>query len=192
MNQNFKKIKAIEANNKQRLLEVNKYLGEGSGIYVLKRADKNGIRYAYVGQAKHVLTRLAQHLSGFQHIDLSLKKHGLKTIDNPYGWDIIYFYCPMDELDEREQHWIKHYANMGYQLRNKTAGGQGEGKVQIDEYRPAKGYREGIEQGRKQLAKELANIIEKHLTVALREDKANNKISQKAFEKFNDLLKVGD
>lgn len=192
MNQNFKKIKAIEAQNKQRLLKVNQYLDEGSGIYVLKRADENGIRYAYVGQAKHILTRLAQHLSGFQHIDLSLKKHGLYSPDNPYGWNIVYFYYPPDELNEREQHWIRQYANMGYQLRNKTAGGQGEGKVQIDEYRPAKGYREGVEQGRKQLAKELSHIIEKHLKIEIRADKTHNKISQKAFEKFNELLKVGD
>lgn len=192
MNQNFKKIKAIEAQNKQRLLKVNQYLDEGSGIYVLKRADENGIRYAYVGQAKHILTRLAQHLSGFQHIDLSLKKHGLKSSDNPYGWDIIYFSYPIDDLDLCERYWIGYFANMGYQLRNKTAGGQGKGKVQIDEYRPAKGYREGVEQGRKQLAKELSHIIEKHLKIEIRADKTHNKISQKAFEKFNELLKVGD
>ena len=192
MNQNFKKIKAIEAKNKQRLLEINPYLNENSGIYALTRADENGIRYAYVGQAKHILTRLAQHLSGYQHIDLSLKKHGLKTIDNPYGWFVCFKNYSEDILDEMERHTIKNYADMGYQLRNKTAGGQGEGKVQIDEYRPAKGYREGVEQGRKQLAKELSHIIEKHLKIEIRADKMHNKISQKAFEKFNELLRVGD
>lgn len=37
------------------------------------RTDENGFRYAYIGQAVHILTRLAQHLVGYQHIDLSLK-----------------------------------------------------------------------------------------------------------------------
>ena len=95
---------------------------------------------------------------------------------------------PRDMLDNMEQYWIKRYASMGYQLRNKTSGSQGEGKAQIDEYRPAKGYRDGIAQGRKNLAKELSHIIDKHLVVSIREDKKSNKVSIKALEKFNDLL----
>lgn len=192
VNQSYKKAMAIEAKNKKRLLEANKCLDERSGIYFLTRTDENGINYAYIGQAKHILTRLAQHMSGYQHIDLSLKKHGLKSNDNPYGWEVYFAIYPLDSLDEWEQYWIRQYAANGYQLRNKTAGGQGEGKVQIDEYRPAKGYREGVEQGRKQLAKELSHIIEKHLKIEIKEGKEHNKISLKAFEKFNDLLKVGD
>ncbi len=189
---NYRQVKAIETKNKRRLLEVNSSLDECSGIYFLTREDENGIRYAYIGQAKHILTRLAQHLSGYQHIDLSLKKHGFKSSDNPYGWFVAAKHYKLNVLDEMERHWIKCYALAGYQLRNKTAGGQDEGKVQIDEYRPTKGYREGVEQGRKQLAKELSHIIEKHLKIEIRADKEHNKISQKAFEKFNELLKVGD
>ena len=68
----FKQAKAIEAKNKKRLLEVNPYLNEGSGIYFLTRTDENGFKYAYVGQAVHILTRLAQHMVGYQHIDLSI------------------------------------------------------------------------------------------------------------------------
>ena len=55
---NYKQIKAIEQKNKKRLLEINSKLNDSSGIYVLVRTDENGIKYAYVGQAKHVLTRL--------------------------------------------------------------------------------------------------------------------------------------
>ncbi len=91
-------------------------------------------------------------------------------------------------LDDQEQKYITMYAQKGYQLRNKTAGGQGEGKKQIDEYRPSKGYRDGILQGKKTLARELSNIIEKHLVIDLREDKKNNKVSAKALEKFRELL----
>lgn len=187
-NNNFKQAKAIEYKNKKRLLEVNPHLDDGSGIYILTRTDENGFKYAYIGQAKHIHTRLAQHLVGYQHIDLSLKKHGLYKVDNPYGWKIGFMHFHESLLDEKEQYYIKMYADNGYQLRNKTAGGQGEGKAQIDEYRPVKGYRDGLEQGKKNLARELAHIIDTHLVVSLKEDKKNNKVSLKALDKFNDLI----
>ena len=188
MNENLRKAKAIEAKNRKRLLVLNPNLDEGSGIYFLVRKDENGIKYAYIGQAKHLLTRLAQHLSGYQHIDLSLKKHGLYSSENVYGWKIGFLHFQISELDFMEKKFIQMYSNNGYQLRNKTAGGQGEGKSKIDDYRPAKGYRDGIAQGRKNLAKELTNIIDKHLCISIKEEKKNNKVSIKAFEKFNDLL----
>lgn len=189
---NYKQIYAIEKKNREKLLAVNPKLDDGSGIYFLTRTDENGFRYAYIGQAIHILTRLAQHLVGYQHIDLSLKKHGLYAGNNPYGWKIGFLHFPKQELDKQEQHYIKAYADYGYQLRNKTSGSQGEGKAKIDDYRPAKGYRDGLEQGKKNLARELSSIAEKHLKIELRADKANNKVSQKQYEKFMDLLKVGD
>lgn len=188
----FRQAKAIEAKNKKRLLEVNPYLNEGSGIYFLTRTDENGFKYAYVGQAVHILTRLAQHMVGYQHIDLSIKKHGLYSKQNQNGWKIDFNSYPEVVLNEMEQLFIKEYADRGYQLRNKTSGSQGEGKAQIDDYRPQKGYRDGIQQGRKNMARELSSIAEKHLKIELRADKANNKVSQKQYEKFMDLLKVGD
>ena len=186
--QNIARAKAIERENKKRLLEINPDLDEDSGIYFLTRIDENGIKYAYIGQARQILTRLAQHLVGFQHIDLSIRKHGFYANDNPYGYNIGFLKFPESDLDEMEQFFIKKYANAGYQLRNKTAGGQCEGKTQIDEYRPQKGYRDGIKQGKKSLARELSHIIDTHLTVELRPEKVNNKVSQKAFEKFKGLL----
>lgn len=188
MDNNFRKAKAIEAKNKKRLLAVNTKLDEHSGIYFLTREDEDGIKYAYIGQAKHILTRLAQHLVGYQHIDLSLKKHGLHSDDNAFGWKIGFLHYPEDMLDEMEQKYILQYAQSGYQLRNKTSGSQGEGKRQIDEYKPVKGYYDGIKQGKKMLARELSNIIQKHLDVSLKPEKKNNKVSIKAFDKFNDLL----
>ena len=188
MKSNIQKVKAIESQNKRKILSVNQNVDESSGIYFLTRADDNGIQYAYIGQAKHLLTRLAQHLSGYQHIDLSLKKHGMFSEGNVYGWKINFLHYPEDELDEHEQFWIKRYAKNGYQLRNKTAGGQGEGKKQISEYRPAKGYYDGITQGKKTLARELSHIMEKHLTVELKPEKRGNKVSEKQWEKFNRLL----
>lgn len=186
--QNFRQVKAIEQKNKQRLLAVNPNLDDESGIYFLAREDERGFRYAYVGQAVHILTRLAQHLVGYQHIDLSLKKHGLYSEDNPYGYEVDFIHYPKFQLDEQEQYWIKKCADKGYQLRNKTSGSQGEGKSQIADYRPQKGYRDGLKQGRINLARELSSIAEKHLKIEIREDKRNNKISQRQFEKFKKLL----
>lgn len=186
-NKNFARAKAIERSNKERLLKLNPDLNEESGIYFLTR-EENGFKYAYIGQAKHILSRLAQHLVGYQHIDLSLKKHGLFKLDNPTGWKVNYINYPVEQLDKMEQSWIMCYANQGYQLRNKTSGSQGEGKAQIDEYKPSKGYYDGVKQGKVSLARQLTDIINKHLIVTIREDKKNNKISQKAQAKFYELI----
>ena len=189
-NSNFRRAKAIENENKKRLLKVNPKLNERSGIYFLTREDEDGFKYAYIGQAKHILTRLAQHFVGYQHIDLSLKKHKLYSSENPYGWKVNFLHFPISQLDEKEQFYIKEYALNGYQMRNKTSGSQGVGKSQIDDFKPHKGYRDGLAQGRKNLAKELNHIIDKHLVIGLKPEKMNNKVSQKALEKFNDLLTI--
>lgn len=189
---NVAKAKDIEKKNRERILEVNPHVDDGSGIYFLTRTDEDGFRYAYIGQAVNLLSRLAGHLKGYQHIDLSIKSHGLYSMDNIYGWKIGFMHYPAEELDKWEQYWIKKYADGGYQLRNKTSGSQGEGKKQIADYKPPKGYRDGIQQGRINLARELANIADKHLVISLKPEKQNNSVSQKQYEKFMDLLKVGE
>ena len=187
--QNIAKAKAIEKSNKQRLLKVNPRLDDESGIYFLTRTDEDNISYFYIGQAVHILTRLAQHLVGYQHIDLSIKKRGLYSADNPYGWKVNFMHYPKSELDKWEQYWILEYTKRGYQCRyNKTGGGQGEGKEKINEFRPAKGYRDGIKQGKINLARELSSIAEKHLKIEIKPEKQNNKVSQKQFEKFMELM----
>ena len=187
--QNIAKAKAIEKSNKKRLLKVNPKLDDESGIYFLTRTDEDNISYFYIGQAVHILTRLAQHLVGYQHIDLSIKKRGLYSADNPYGWKVNFMHYPKFELDKWEQYWILEYTKRGYQCRyNKTGGGQGDGKEKINEFRPSKGYRDGIKQGKINLARELSSIAEKHLKIEIREDKKNNKVSQKQFEKFMWLM----
>lgn len=194
MNQykNIAKAKAIERKNRERLLKVNPELDDNSGIYFLTRTDEDGINYFYIGQALHIMQRMCSHLTGFQHIDLSVKKRGFYSNDNSYGWKLNFKHYPASELDKWEQYWILEYKKRGYQCRyNKTAGGQGEGKEKINEFRPAKGYRDGLSQGRKNMAKELAHIIDTHLTVSLKPEKQNNKVSQRAFEKFNELLEEG-
>ena len=50
---------------------------------------------------------------------------------------------------------------------------------------------QGIQQGKKVLARELSSIAEKHLIIRLKPEKEHNKVSQKQYEKFMDLLKAG-
>lgn len=194
--QNIARAKTIEQENKKRLLKLNPKLNDKSGIYFLLREDENGFKFAYVGQAKSVLQRLASHLVGYeQHIDLSLRKHKLYDKEkNPYGWRVEFLNFPESQLDEKEKYYIKLYAGKGYQLRNVSIGGQGGNRDSgsIGERKAPKGYLQGIQQGRKNLARELSNIAEKHLKIELRADKANNKVSQKQYEKFKELLKVGE
>ena len=186
---NFVKAKAIEAENKKRLLKINPRLDNKSGIYFLTRIDENGIQYFYIGQAVHIIQRMCSHLTGYQHIDLSIKKRGFFSADNPYGWMINFIHYPTDKLDEMEQFWILEYTKKGYQCRyNKTSGSQGEGKEKINEFKPAKGYRDGVQQGKKSLARELSHIIDTHLQVSLKPEKQSNKISIRAFEKFQNLI----
>lgn len=192
--QNIARAKAIEQENKKLLLKLNPKLNDRSGIYFLLREDENGFKFAYVGQAKSVLQRLASHLVGYeQHIDLSLRKHKLYSEDNPYGWRVEFLNFPESQLDEKEKYYIKLYADKGYQLRNVSIGGQGGNRDSgsIGERKAPKGYMQGIQQGKKVLARELSSIAEKHLKIEIRDDKKHNKVSQKQYEKFMDLLKEG-
>lgn len=184
---NYKQIKAIEKANKEKILKVCPNVPETSGIYFLTR-EEDGFKYAYVGQAKRLLTRLAQHLTGYQHIDLSIKKHKLWSEKNPSGWKILYRPCKESELDELEQRYIKEYANKGYQLRNKTSGSQGEGKKDIAD-EPTKGYLEGLHNGYKKAQKEIAHLFELHLKCETKKSPPT-KLQAKAIEKFNNFIDV--
>ena len=187
--QNIRQAKAIEKKNRERLLKINPQLPDTSGIYFLTRTDENGFKYGYVGQAVHILQRLCSHLVGYQqHIDLSLKRHGLYDEEkNPYGWNVNFLRFPQSELDEKEQYYIKQYALNGYQMRNVTGGSQGKGKVDINERKPTKGYRDGIEQGMKNCSKEMAHLFDLHLDVTTKKNPPTVN-QQKALDKFNDFL----
>ena len=194
--QNIARAKAIEQENKKRLLKLNPKLNDRSGIYFLLREDENGFKFAYFVQAVQTLSRLASHLVGYaQHIDLSLKRHKLYDKEkNPYGWRVEFLNFPESQLDEKEKYYIKLYADKGYQLKNVSLGGQGENRASgsIGERKAPKGYMQGVQQGKKVLARELSSIAEKHLIIRLKPEKEHNKVSQKQYEKFMNLLKVGE
>lgn len=156
---NFRQIKAIEAANKNRIQLLCPAAVDCPGIYVFTERKRHKIRLCRSGEK--VLTRLAQHLTGYeQHIDKSIRKHGLFD-KNPNGYKITVEYCLSEELDEAERKAIKDWASRGYQLRNKTVGGQDSGKVGMNENAPSRGYRDGLKQGYKNAQRDVAKWFEK-------------------------------
>ncbi|MCH5165635.1 MAG: GIY-YIG nuclease family protein [Clostridiales bacterium] len=184
---NYLRAKAIEQRNKERILAVNCAVRDASGIYILTRYE-NGFKYAYVGQAKKMLTRLAQHLSGYdQHIDRSLKRHGLVSDNNPTGWHILFQECDEGDLNTKERELIQMCADEGFQLRNVTSGGQDSGKTDINERKPSRGYREGVKQGEKNVKKQIAHLFDLHLKAVTKVEKPS-KNAMKALDRFYSLI----
>ena len=188
---NYRQIMAIRKANEDKIRKACPIVTEDSGIYLFWRVDEDGFKFADVGQAKNLLKRLAEHLSGYQHIDLSIKKHKLYNEEtNPCGYHVeIICHCPEDELDGREQYWIKHYADQGYQLRNKTTGSQGEGKSALGEGKSNRGYRDGLVQGRKNTQKEIKELFDKYLTYDIKGKPG--KIKQRKYDEFTAFLNEG-
>lgn len=175
-----KQRKYLEAQAKindemQDLFAYDPKLKEESGIYILTRADSKR-HCVYVGQAKNVLQRLAQHIIGFMPVDISIRKHGLKYPSNPYGWRIDVEYCPIEQLDERERFWINDFQNRDdvvWEVYNVTSGGQGEGKTDINERKAARGYHDGLKQGEINAYREVLDIL-KYLDFLPKDDFAIN------------------
>ena len=184
----MRQIKDIEKVNKELILKVCPDVPDRSGIYFLLR-EEDGFKFGYVGQSVKLLTRLAQHLRGYQHIDLSLRKHGLYSKDNPCGYKVYFLEFPVEELDEKEQYYIKKYANAGYQMRNKTSGSQDEGKKGISANRQSKGYYDGLKQGKKKSREYVANLFDKHLVVQTKKQPPT-KLQEKALQKFMDFISL--
>ena len=183
---NYRQLYAIKKQNEKRILKICPNCPNTSGIYFLLR-EENGFKFGYVGKAKHLLERLGSHLQGYtQHIDRSLKKHGLWSSDNPTGYKVHFLEFPESELNEREQYYIHKVASLGYQLRNVESGGQ-LGKTDIGERKPAKKYFDGVEQGKKNAQKFVANLFDKHLDYVPKKNPPT-KLQEKAMAKFKDFL----
>ncbi len=182
----MRQIFAIEAANKERVLLACPGCPERPGIYFILR-EENGFKYAYIGQAKNLLSRLAQHLNSYEHIDLSIKKHKLYREDNPTGWKIHFLECSEDALDNWERHYIQAYANAGYQLYNNTTGGQGEGKHGMKGNKSGKGYYDGVEQGRRKAYRTVKELFDKHLDYKPKSDPPT-RYQVKAMEKLKAIL----
>lgn len=183
---NYKQIYAIKKANEERILKVCPNCPNTSGIYFLLR-EENGFRFGYIGKAKRLLERLGSHLSGrTQHIDRSLLAHGLWSEENQTGYRVHFLEYPEEKLNEMEQFYIKKYANAGYQLRNVESGGS-EGKTDIGERKPSRGYYDGLAQGYKNAQKEVSHLFNLHLDYTTKK-KPPTKVQEKALAKFKDFL----
>lgn len=191
---NYKKIFAMRQKDEEKIKKLCPDAIHKAGIYCFYRISEEGFKSAYVGLAtKSLLSRMAQHLSGYnQHIDLSIRKYGLYDKDkNPFGYrcKVVCFCNSEEECNEKEQYYIKKVADAGWQLKNVTGGSQGKGKFGISENKPSKGYYDGKKQGRKDLAKEIRNLVEKYLVISTKKD---SKLALNAMDKFFKLINEQD
>ena len=182
---NYRQIYARKAECEKRIKEVCPDCPNTSGIYFILR-EEDGFRYGYIGKARHLLERLGQHLIGYQHIDLSIKKHGLWSEENQTGYKIHFLQFPESELDEKERYFIQRYANAGWQMRNVESGGT-NGKTDIANRRPSKTYREGLAQGHLNARREVAHWFSLHLNVSMKKPTKNAEKAYKKFLEFIDL-----
>lgn len=197
---NWKKIYAMKKQAEERLLKEMPSLKNESGIYILLRNDESGLKFAYIGQAKHIIDRLVSHLNGYsQRIDISLKKRGFYDHEKqPFGWTLDVEYCNEWELDAKEQQLIKIFADRGYQLYNRTGGSQGQGKVGIYDGQTSKGYRDGLKKGYKSCLKDVKEYFDKYLEFNYKRPncyKKNKEIKElfiKKFDEFKNLLERED
>ena len=186
---NYRQIFARKEEEKKKLLALNSQLDNQSGIYIFTRFE-NGFKFAYVGQALHLLDRLISHLQGYeQHIDRSLKKHKLWSKDNPNGWQIKFIHCHQENLNAIEQQMILEYATSGYQMLNKTSGSQGTEKFAIvDNQR--KGYLQGKQDGKIAILRQIKVYFDKYLDFVTKGKET--KIKARKLQEFRELLDEAD
>ena len=183
---NYKQIYAMKKEYENQILKVCPNCPNTSGIYFLLR-EENGFRFGYIGKAKHLLERLGSHLAGYkQIIDKSLKKHKLWSEENLTGYKVHFLEFPEDELYEKEQYYIKKYANAGYQLKNVESGGL-LGKTDIGERKPPKNYTEGVVQGEKNMVKQIKHLFDLHLDFVPKKNPPT-KNQEKALQKLQDIF----
>lgn len=184
MLENYKQIWAKKERAKKRILKLCPNITNNSGIYIFER-EENNIKHAYIGQAVHLLDRCADHLLGYMYIDLSIKNHGLHG-EKENGYKLSFVEYPEHKLNEMERHFIESYANSGYQLKNKTLGGQDKGKYGINQNKASKGYYDGVAYGYEKCRKEVKELFTKYLVFDSQEP--FNKIKERKKQEFHDFL----
>lgn len=186
---NWKQLKAIERENKEKILRLCPDMQDRSGIYMFYREDENGVFARYIGKSEiSLIDRCASHLQGYkQHIDASIRKHKLYSADNPTGWQVcVLEYCLPQDCDDRERRYVNFCQRLKMDLHNVESGGT-TGKTDINERKPARGYRDGVKQGERNVTKKLSHWFDLHLTAVTKSDKPS-KNAIKALEKFKQLL----
>lgn len=192
-NNYYRRIQMM-AGYEKKVLKSYPDLPNCSGIYVLTRDDESGLKMAYIGQAKHIKERIVNHFMQYNHIDLSLKKRGFYSETNPYGWKLNWVICSNEELDELERYNILNFSQNGYQLYNKTSGGQDDQKIGLENSESPRGYHDGLEQGYKNCKKDVRQYFKylKPTVNQFKKDGNPTEISVKKLNEFNEFLEEKD
>lgn len=186
-NPDYKTVFTQEYDLIKRIKKICPDMDYKSGIYFYIRIDEENKKYAYIGKAICLLKRTASHLRGWnQRIDGSLKKRGLWSESNPYGWKLHFLHFPKEQLDEKEVYFINKYKNAGYEMYNIESGGN-VGKEDINERKLGKGYYDGMKQGRENIRKKISHWFEISLDVSIKGKPNKNK--QKAYDRFIEFIK---
>lgn len=190
-----KKIWAIRKTSEQRLKKLCPEMLNKSGIYIWYRP----IYKVYVGQSVALINRNIDHLLGHDHIALSIKKHGLYNKEkNPLGWKLNYFYVDTTQLDEKERETILKYNNGENELYNTTSGGQGVGKIDINERKESRKYRDGLKQGYENCLNEIKEYFYKYLSFGItpinstKKDGTIKEVYARKLKEFTELLERGN
>lgn len=193
---NYAQIFARKQSAQERIKKVCPQADTRKGIYAFYRVDEQGFKFAYVGQSgarDGIIGRLAEHLIGYQHIDNSIRSHGLYDKQkNPYGYKIlICAYCKtQEELNQKEQEFIKKFADNSYQLRNKTIGSQGKGKTGLENAKPSKTYTQGVAYGTLKTKRKVKEFFDKYLDFVVKQP--STKIKERKFAEFGEFLADAD
>jgi hypothetical protein len=180
-------------NDKKKIIKsICPNITNESGIYLFYRKNEDNETCFYVGQAKDLLTRTAQHLMGRnQHIDKSLYVHKLYSEYNPYGWKLkVVYKCAIRDLDFYEQHFIQYFLKQGYKTYNVTGGGQLNKKQDIGERQQTKlkSYKNGKNLGYEKAREEVREYFDKYLDFKIKGK--SGKVKQRKFEEFKKWLEV--
>lgn len=164
---NYKQLYAKKHKAEKQIVDAFGDPTECSGVYVFHRYNNERETHCfYIGQAKNLRRRIADHLLEHDHIALSLKTYGLyDSASNPNGWSCSWKSVPINMLDQVEQETIaEHMSYDGIELYNITGGGQGKGKTDINKRAERGGWRKGKSAGEIKAWQYIAEQIYKYTT----------------------------
>ena len=193
---NYRQIFAKKNERKKQIKNLCPAIRDDAGIYMFYRwSEEKQKNCVYIGQAqKSCLERCASHLEGYKtknpsHIDKSLFVHKLAT-QKADGWNLrILKYLKPEDCNFWEQYYIDEYRKLGnVELYNITIGSQGKGKVDFQERSQdqLKRYKNGKNNGRNAILKEIRNYFDKYLDFVIKGKET--KIKARKLQDFRELL----
>ena len=180
-------------NDKKKIIKaICPEITEVAGIYCFYRINEHGENCCYIGQAKNLLNRTAQHLiDKKQHIDKSIYKHKLYSETNPHGWKLkVLEKTIFGGLDLAEQFYINVYFKKNWKLYNVTGGGQFDKKGDIGERQQTKlkSYKNGKDLGYEKARDYVNTMFDKYLYYSIKGN--TNKIKERKLSEFKEWLEV--